>query len=91
MRGAERGGLSFFEYFLVCGLLYFHTVSPAFTVGTHTRGVQYYGSQEVPDRIERHPHNGPWTDECLNVLLKRLNVKVRVVRSRNFPRTWTWV
>jgi len=28
------------------------------TAGTHTQGVQQYGSQEVPDRIERQ--NGLW-------------------------------
>ena len=68
MRGAEKVGLSFFEDFLVFGLSYCHTVSPPFTVGTHTRGVQYYSSQEAPDRIERHSHHGPWTHEYLNVV-----------------------
>jgi len=60
---------SHLNWFLFFGLLCFHTASTPIKSGTHASGVQYEGSPQNVNRIERHSRNGPWTHEnCFEVV-----------------------
>jgi len=82
--------LFYFFGFWVLGLLCHHNASPSVTPENHTSGVQYEGSPQNPNRIERYSCNGSWDWRHTHTHINKPQRSKTKHTSMNTQNKWTF-
>ena len=82
--------LFYFFGFWVLGLLCHHNASPSVTPENHTSGVQYEGSPQNPNRIERYSCNGSWDWRHTHTHINKPQRSKTKYTSMNTQNKWTF-